>query len=115
MTHPTGESIEGSLRLDFDRRLTLEFHGFSLTSDAELLAYRLDPCPRDDRGCWQFDLSPSKLKQVPAPLGVEAGRGPPTLMLFSIIDDRSGLVRGGLHPLGRWPSTDLLGVNEDDV
>ena len=36
-------------------------------------------------------LSPSDLKQVPAPLWVEAGRGPPTLMLFSVVDDRSGV------------------------
>ena len=41
--------------------------------------------------CWQFDLSPSDLKQVPAPLWVEEGRGPPTLMLFSTVDDRSGV------------------------
>jgi DNA invertase Pin-like site-specific DNA recombinase len=46
--------------------------------------------PRSNE-CWQFDLSPSDLKQVPAPLWVEAGRGPPTLMLFSVVDDRSGL------------------------
>ena len=41
--------------------------------------------------CWQFDLSPSDLKQVPAPLWTEPGRGPPTLMLFSAVDDRSGV------------------------
>ena len=41
--------------------------------------------------CWQFDLSPSDLKQVPAPLWIEEGRGPPTLMLFSVVDDRSGV------------------------
>ena len=41
--------------------------------------------------CWQFDLSPSDIKHVPAPLWVEPGRGPPTLMLFSAIDDRSGV------------------------
>jgi hypothetical protein len=41
--------------------------------------------------CWQFDLSPSDLKQVEAPLWIEAGRGEPTLMLFSVVDDRSGV------------------------
>ena len=41
--------------------------------------------------CWQFDLSPSDLKQVPAPLWIETERGAPTLMLFSIVDDRSGV------------------------
>ena len=41
--------------------------------------------------CWQFDMSPSDLNQGPAPLGVAPGRGPPTLMLFSVVDDRSGV------------------------
>ena len=39
---------------------------------------------------WQFDMSPSDLKQVPAPLWFEEGRGKPTLMLYSVVDDRSG-------------------------
>jgi hypothetical protein len=41
--------------------------------------------------CWQFDLSPSDLKQVEAPLWIEPAHGAPTLMLFSVVDDRSGL------------------------
>ena len=41
--------------------------------------------------CWQFDLSPSDLKQVEAPLWIEPARGRPTLMLFSVVDDRSGV------------------------
>lgn len=41
---------------------------------------------------WHFDISPSDLKHVEAPLWIEQGRGKPTLMLFSVVDDRSGVV-----------------------
>jgi hypothetical protein len=41
--------------------------------------------------CWQFDMSPSDLKHIATPAWIDPSKGEPTLMLFSVVDDRSGV------------------------
>jgi hypothetical protein len=40
MENPMGETRKDALRLDFDHKLKLEFHGTKVTSNGDLLAYR---------------------------------------------------------------------------
>lgn len=41
--------------------------------------------------CWQFDMSPSDLKRIDKPDWIKPVKGEPTLMLYSVVDDRSGV------------------------
>ncbi len=47
--------------------------------------------------CWQFDLSPSDIKQINKPSWVREDDGHPQLMLFSVVDDRSGVAYMEYH------------------
>jgi hypothetical protein len=51
----------------------------------------------DSNDCWHFDLSPSDLKHIAHPAWVEPGRGNPLLMLYSVVDDRSGMCYQEYH------------------
>lgn len=44
----------------------------------------------DSNACWQFDLSPSDIKHINKPAWIREDGGSPQLMLYSIVDDRSG-------------------------
>lgn len=46
---------------------------------------------------WQFDISPSDLKQLKAPAWMDDSQGEPTLMLYSVVDDRSGVAYQEYH------------------
>ncbi len=46
---------------------------------------------RTSNQLWQFDISPSDLKDIPQPVWIDPDRpGRPRPMLFSVVDDRSG-------------------------
>ncbi|MCK5232181.1 MAG: DDE-type integrase/transposase/recombinase, partial [Desulfobulbaceae bacterium] len=71
--------------------------GFDFRSlDVEPASVRFQANHSND--CWQFDLSPSDLKQLPEwPAWVENRKGRPVLMLYSIVDDRSGVAYQEYH------------------
>lgn len=67
-----------------------------LSLDIEPASVRFQAKHSND--CWHFDLSPSDLKQLPEwPAWVENRKGRPTLMLYSLVDDRSGVAYQEYH------------------
>ncbi len=47
--------------------------------------------------CWQFDFSPSDLKKLKGDKSTRSGEKQPTLMLASVVDDRSGICYQEYH------------------
>lgn len=47
--------------------------------------------------CWHFDLSSSDLKRLKSSVELEPGRGKPLLMVYSVVDDRSGVLYQEYH------------------
>jgi hypothetical protein len=74
---------------------TLNRHLRRLSYDHERMV-RQPPAVRfqaeHSNALWHFDMSPSDLKQLKVPPWIDADRqGAPTSMLFSVVDDRSGV------------------------
>ncbi|MCY4196779.1 MAG: IS481 family transposase [Rhodobacteraceae bacterium] len=63
---------------------------------------------RHSNVCWHFDMSPSDLKHVDQPAWIDPDRGPPTLTLFSVVDDRSGVSYQEYHSVYGEDAEDVL-------
>jgi hypothetical protein len=84
------QAPKGSLKKTTINR-HLKRWGYDLRSlDIEPVAVRFQA--KHSNECWQFDLSPSDLKDLPEwPEWFDKKHGRPSLMLYSVVDDRSGV------------------------
>ncbi|MFM9432987.1 hypothetical protein ACFDR9_000016 [Janthinobacterium sp. CG_23.3] len=122
--HRAGHRADGGLRRGNDTGLGQGAQGPAAASDRQSPPFplRLDqphllrepPALRfqaeHSNDCWQFDMAPSDLKHIDKPDWIDPLKGVPTLMLFSVVDDRSGVgyqeyqSRAGPSKTSCWPS-----------
>jgi hypothetical protein len=99
MGDPTGETDKSGLKLDFDRRLLLQFRGSMITSDAGLLAYReLTRRCADRHGCWNAGGRAHRQERPPSAGRVAASIGV-RLAGYEDVNDAERLCR---DPAMRW-------------
>jgi hypothetical protein len=118
---PAGEANGGTLRLDFDRRLRLQFRAAVITSDAGLLAYReLDDAVdlTEMAGNVLADARTGKngRHQLAAAAGVRTAGGLRRRERCRAVASRSGnaLGGGGRAPMGEAASASRMGRFETE-
>jgi hypothetical protein len=101
MADPTGEAARGVLRLDFNRRLMLQFRGSAITSDAGLLGLsRVGQHPGTDRHGCRHSRRCTHRQERPAPAGrFAASIGVGRLAGYEDVNDADRLCH---DPAMRW-------------